>query len=106
MPREIHIAPCPTSAGLINRALRLKRGACVANLDTLSGGPIPHSLSFAELLQVRDYSVSLTDAGIAALAGNANFVELNGIDDWIGGVHLDSNTGNVWFRDGDRLLRA
>lgn len=31
------------------------------------------------------------------LEGSANFVEQNGIDDWVGGVHLDSKAGNVWY---------
>jgi len=50
--------------------------------------------------------VELTESGSQALEGGANFVELNGIDDWVGGVHLNSRTGNVWYRDGARLLRA
>ena len=38
------------------------------------------------------------------LAGRRNFVELNGVDDWVGGVHLDSRTGVVWFRRGEELV--
>jgi len=36
---------------------------------------------------------------------SANHVTENGIDDWIGGVHLSSE-GTVIFRDGDSLLLA
>ena len=41
--------------------------------------------------------VELTDAGHAVLEGRADFIALNGIDRWIGGVHLTS--GNVWRYD-------
>lgn len=41
--------------------------------------------------------VELTDAGHAVLAGRADHVKLNGIDRWIGGVHLTSE--NVWRYD-------
>ncbi len=55
---------------------------------------------------IRGSEVTLTDAGAKALEGDANFVELNGIDDWIGGVHLESSKGNVWFRRDDTLVRS
>jgi hypothetical protein len=37
----------------------------------------------------------LTDAGHAVLNGEADFVAMNSIDLWLGGVHLSGN-GNVW----------
>jgi len=40
------------------------------------------------------------------LAGDANAVELNGIDDWVLGVHLDSATGAVWYLKQGTLERA
>jgi hypothetical protein len=48
--------------------------------------------------------VRLTAAGEAFVEGRKNFVELNGIDEWVAGVHLDSKTGDVWFRDGETLV--
>jgi hypothetical protein len=51
---------------------------------------------------IRTCSVEITDFGRKVLAGQANHVAENGIDDWIGGVHLTPDT--VVFRDGDRLL--
>ena len=53
---------------------------------------------------LRGTEVRLTDAGHEVLAGRANFVALNGIDDWVGGVHLDSTLGRVWFHSGDSLI--
>jgi hypothetical protein len=50
-------------------------------LDRLASGPQP-------LLKRQDTALELTDAGRAVLAGTADAVKLNGIDRWLGGVHL------------------
>src|SRR5262245_20862410 len=50
-----------------------------------------------------DASVDLTDSGRAILAGKSDFVEINGIDLWLGGVHLKDET-RVWRWDEDRSL--
>jgi len=50
-------------------------------------------------------SVELTSTGEAVLAGRKNFVDLNGIDDWVAGVHLDSRSGSVWTRRGEELVQ-
>jgi Domain of unknown function (DUF1835) len=52
------------------------------------------------------WQVRLTDAGERFLQAQQNFVELNGIDEWVAGVHLDSRAGRVWFREGTTLLAA
>ena len=54
---------------------------------------------------LRAARVSLTAPGLAVLEGRANFVALNGVDDWVGGMHLSSPSANgVWFaRDGASL---
>ncbi len=52
---------------------------------------------------MRGCEVRLTSFGHDVLAGNANTVHENGIDDWIGGVHLSSKR-NVTFRSGDSLI--
>jgi hypothetical protein len=46
---------------------------------------------------VRDARVEITDVGDSVLRGEADFVELNGIDHWLGGVHLSQN--NLWRWD-------
>ena len=48
-------------------------------------------------------SVQLTDAGREILAGRADHVELNGIDRWMGGVHLTPE--DRWRSDGEALVR-
>lgn len=52
---------------------------------------------------MRECDVKLTSFGEKVLAGKANNVEENGIDDWVGGVHLSSER-SVTFRDGGNLL--
>ena len=44
-------------------------------------------------------AVNLTEFGEAVLAGQANHLAVNGIDDWVGGVHLSSRNSNVWRYD-------
>ena len=53
---------------------------------------------------IRGCTVRVTAAGEDVLAGRKNFVELNEVDDWVGGVHLDSRKGVVWFRRGEDLV--
>lgn len=45
--------------------------------------------------------VQLTPFGASVLAGAADFVEANGVDRWIGGVHLTAE--NVWRWSGTQL---
>ena len=52
---------------------------------------------------MRGCEVKLTSFGNEVLAGEANHIETNGIDDWIGGVHLNDEEP-VTFRQGDRLI--
>ncbi len=49
--------------------------------------------------------VHLTDAGERIARCELNFVELNGIDEWVGGVHLDSGVDDVWFHRAFALVR-
>jgi hypothetical protein len=52
--------------------------------------------------------ITLTDFGRDILDGRGNAVDANGVDDWIGGVHLSSADGRLWFHDADAdtLIRA
>lgn len=83
-------------AYLFSRLHRLADPRLPRPLVTLSGDP----------MIIRGCEVALTDAGAAVLAGHANAVELNGIDDWVFGVHLDSTTGVVWYRKGGMVERG
>lgn len=57
--------------------------------------------------RVPNTSFQITEAGLAVLNGTADFVEMNGIDRWLGGVHLNG-TERVWRWDeqGGRLSFA
>ncbi len=52
------------------------------------------------------FSVVATDDGKAVLTGAADAIRLNGIDEWVGGVHLDSHAAGDWRYDEqqDRLM--
>lgn len=81
---------------LVYRLRRLASEELSRPLATYSG-----ELDFAEPTN----RATLTDFGRQVLRGEANAVEVNGIDDWVLGVHLSSADGNVWFRDGEKLIR-
>lgn len=50
--------------------------------------PMPPLERRGDTKHMRRYEVRLTDFGRACLAGAANHAEVNGVDEWIGGVHL------------------
>ena len=67
----------------------------------MSCGPLP-----SDPTSLRDCEVVLTEAGESVLVARANAVELNGIDDWMLGVHLDSKRRSVWYQmDGTLATR-
>ncbi len=47
-------------------------------------------------------TVAITDTGREVLAGRADWIEIAGIDRWLGGVHLHSD-GSMWRWDGHAL---
>ncbi len=52
---------------------------------------------------MRRCQVEATDFGRRVLAGEVNAAKTNGVDDWIGGVHLHTLEGML-FRENDKLL--
>jgi hypothetical protein len=59
-----------------------------------------------ETSRMKTTEVRLTADGEEILEGRGHFVEWNGIDDRVAGVHLSSAVGDVWYRDGETLVRA
>jgi len=55
--------------------------------------------------RVRETRVALTSEGKAVLQGEADFLNLNGIDQWLGGVHLEPERVWRWDEDEQRLYR-
>jgi hypothetical protein len=74
----------------------------------LSDQNLPHPLLavVGDGVDMATTRITLTDRGRDILAGRGNAVEWNGINDWVGGVHLNSADGRVWFHDTNTLIRA
>lgn len=78
-------------------------------LRRLASRALPHpllELDPADGFELRGRSVKLTPAGEAVLAGEANALELNGLDDQVGGVILRYPGGPVWARRQGALVRT
>jgi len=74
-----------------------------APLLTLSNGVKGASLDSARMLLS---SFEITEVGKAILDGNQDFVRRNGIDYWLGGVHLEGDEAAWrWEEDAHELLR-
>jgi hypothetical protein len=83
-------------AYLYARLLRLGDSDLAQPLVSISGDPA----------SMRTCEVSLTPTGEALLAGRANAIALNGIDEWVLGVHLSSEHGTVWYYEDGTLTAA
>jgi hypothetical protein len=81
-------------AYLFSRLRKLAGSDLAHPLVSISGNPT----------RMRECDVVLTDAGQSVLAGRANAVQLNGIDDWVLGVHLDCRRGSVWYQKDGNLV--
>jgi hypothetical protein len=68
--------------------------------------PYPALTMTGTLTTMRGTEARLTPVGEQIAKGELNFVQLNGIEDWIGGVHLDSRGGNVWFHRNETIVRG
>jgi hypothetical protein len=74
-------------------------------MDRMAQGPDPLLLLDPPGRPVdRDTGVHLTDTGARVLAGQADQIALNGIDRWIGGVHLQGHHVRWRWDDGTETL--
>lgn len=55
--------------------------------------------------KMRDTEVRLSPFGEEILDGKINFIEINGIDEWICGIHLQSKTNDVWYRNNGTIFQ-
>jgi hypothetical protein len=106
----------PTVARVIASTLEayfVEENECVGDnwlfwrLRGLADPTLPHPavVLTGERTTIRGTEAHLTPEGEQFLKGELNFVELNGIDDWVGGVHLDSRVGDIWFNQDKKILR-
>jgi len=79
-----------------------------ARLKAMGSSELAHPLIAlsGNLEGIRGCNASLTETGEAVLDGRANAVELNGLDDWVLGVHLNSRAGKLWYRKDGALVAA
>ncbi|HKR72418.1 MAG TPA: DUF1835 domain-containing protein [Streptosporangiaceae bacterium] len=78
---------------------------CFGRMNRLAGGPDPLlSLDPPDGPVTRSTRMRLTDAGAEVLAGKADQIALNGIDRWIGGVHLQGHRAPWRWDDGTETI--
>lgn len=93
---DLRDGDCVGDLYLFCRLRSLASSELAEPLFTLSG----------EQTSYRDTDVALTEFGAAVLSGEASSYPTNPIDEWVGGVHLSSSTGNLWFFKDGRLIGA
>jgi len=76
-------------------AMRRMRDAPEPLLRTSNGNGADHKLTAVAIHQT---TFEITQAGAAVLADEADFIELNGVDEWLGGVHL-AGRRDLWRWD-------
>lgn len=67
-------------------------------LQPLKRGASPLLMQEGEVEAISESVFAITDAGRSVLSGAADRVTSNGIDEWLGGVHLQGQT-NIWRWD-------
>ncbi len=94
MSHDVQYPDWPGDIYLFHRLKRLGDRRLAHPLLTLTG----------DLSAMRFVEAAITETGRKVLAGEANHVSLNGIDDWVGGVHLKARRGSPWLFDGRTLV--
>lgn len=65
--------------------------------------PLVEANSLTAPMRAANYRLS--EAGRAVLDAERNAIELNGIDDWVGGVHVTSDSGDIWMHEDGALVQ-
>jgi hypothetical protein len=79
--------------------------ACFGRMDRMAAGPHPLlRLDPPDRPALRKTGVRLTGTGTRVLAGQADQIALNGIDRWIGGVHLQGHHVPWRWDDGTETI--
>ncbi|WP_420126025.1 DUF1835 domain-containing protein [Longimicrobium sp.] len=104
----------PASHHQVEDAIWMGDGSFAGLVQALASGPTP-LLAFEDDGDgadggpgaAMDRRAALTDAGREVLSGGADAVRMNGIDRWIGGVHLSGRDARWrWDADEERLVEA
>jgi hypothetical protein len=95
-----------TLAGLGWDADPVGDGWLLWRLRRLSILPVPLVRLLGDSDTLRGTRVELLRAGGQVLEGAINLLDINPIDDWVAGVHLDSRTGGTWVTSAGPELDA
>lgn len=68
--------------------------------------PMPLVQLEGSLRNIRETTAELTNFGLDVLSGKSSSYPENPIDEWIGGCHLSSSDGNLWFFENGQLENA
>jgi hypothetical protein len=93
-PRTQAVEPRPFMGDLCH--FDIVRGLAAAREPLVAIDPAPPAND------LRGHMIAITDAGRGVLAGDADAVALNGIDEWRGGVHLAGADRSPWRWDRGR----
>jgi hypothetical protein len=96
--QELEDAPFHGDSWVLRTLWELGRGD-VRLVETTAGAPLQATGAAADGPAPDPVELVLTDTGRRVLAGEADRVELLGIDRWVGGTHVTS--GAVWRWDGN-----
>jgi hypothetical protein len=64
----------------------------------------PYDISTPSLKDIKRWDVHMTDTGKAVFEGSRDFIRLNGIDRWLGGVHLHGDDAQWRWDEAKRKL--
>ncbi len=70
----------------------------------MGGDPFRFPPSTTSPTDFRDQRIQLTALGHALLEGATDWIDANGIDRWLGGVHLRGDAVWRWHTDDQRLI--
>jgi hypothetical protein len=73
-------------------------------VESADGEPLPQAPPLGDAQRFVGLPLRLTAAGEQVLSGDADRVELLGIDRWVGGTHV--TTASLWRWDADERMFA
>lgn len=68
--------------------------------------PRPLLVAIGDSRTMADANFELTEFGAQVAEGKASSWPTNPIDEWVGGVHLSSTQGTLWFNESETLVRG
>ena len=101
--QELEAAPFLGDAWFFRALAELGRGH-VRLVEGDDGSPLPVPPPLGDARTFARFPVSLTGAGQDVLRGEADRVELLGLDRWLGGTHVTTDNVWRWDSDGHRLV--